>query len=264
MKNLYFLLVVLLPVFAKAQSKANAPISFWPELQLSTEIGEGSLLFFKNGYRINTDNRYNDLRDSGILSNFERIELSVGFEQTLSDHWRAGAIYRYAIEDFPKSQFYTLFLRHNGHLKSLYFNKQLTAEYVRQENHDPFGRFAGMAELGKRLPLKSKFITPAIAIDAMVISDFSKEDKFAAQERTIDRTRLRFSLNYELTDKLRINPYFMRQTDYYYMLVSPVYDEQGKLVKDGYTTKRNRISPVFGLEVKYAFNVTPNTASITY
>lgn len=98
----------------------------------------------------------------------------------------------------------------------------------------------------------------------MVISGFGKENQSAAQERTIDRTRLRLSLNYELTEKLRINPYFMRQTDYYYVLVSPVYDEQGKLVKDGYTTKRNRISPVFGVEVKYNINLAPQTASITY
>ncbi len=264
MRNVYILIVLLLPLFAQAQKRVTAPAAIWPEVQVSTELGEGSILFFKNGYRINTDDRYNDLKDSGVLSTFERIELSVGFEQTLSDHWRGGAIYRYALEDFPKSHFYTLFLRHNGHLKSLYFNKQFTGEYVRQEGQDPFGRFTGMAELGKRLPLKSKFITPSITFDAMVINDFSKEDKFATQERTIDRTRLRINLNYELTEKLRINPYFMRQTEYYYVLISPVYNEQGKLVQEGYTAKRNRVTPIFGFEVKYALDFTPQTASITY
>jgi hypothetical protein len=264
MKKIYLAILILLPLFAQAQSKVTAPSAIWPELQVSTELSEGSLLFFKNGYRINTDDRFNDLRKTGILSNFERIELTVGYEQTLSDHWRGGAIVRYAIEDYPKTQFYTLFMRHNGHIESLYFNKQFTAEYVRQEEQDPFGRFTAMAEVGKRLPLKNKFITPSITFDAMVINDFSKDDKFTTQERTIDRTRLRLNLNYELTEKLRINPYFMRQTDYYYMLVSPVYDEQGKLIKEGYTTKRNRISPVFGLELKYAINFTPHTASITY
>ena len=98
----------------------------------------------------------------------------------------------------------------------------------------------------------------------MVISEFGKESGNDTQERTIDRTRLRLNLNYELNEKLRINPYFMRQTDYYFVLVPPVYDDMGKLVEDGYTTKRNRISPVFGLELKYNINRTPNTASITY
>lgn len=264
MKKLYFILLFLLPLLTLGQSKVTAPTGIWPELQVSYGVSDDGLLFFRNQYRINTDGEYNDLKESGILSGFERVELSLGYEHTFTEHWRGGAILRYAAEDFPKMMFYTLFLRHNGNLGSLYFNKQLLAEYTDQEEQEAFGRFRGYAELGKRLPLKSKFITPGISYEAMVISGFGKENQSAAQERTIDRTRLRLSLNYELTEKLRINPYFMRQTDYYYVLVSPVYDEQGKLVKDGYTTKRNRVSPVFGLEVKYNINLAPQTASITY
>ncbi|GAB3198796.1 hypothetical protein ABID22_001921 [Pontibacter aydingkolensis] len=264
MKKLYFILLLLLPVLTQGQSKVTAPTAIWPELQATYGLGEDGLMFFRNQYRINTDSDYNDLKQSGLLSNFERIELSLGYEHTFTDHWRGGAILRYAAEDFPKILFYGLFLRHNGNLGSLYFNKQLLTEYVDQEERDAFGRFRGTAELGKRLPLKSRFITPSISYETLVISNFGKENNSTAQERTVDRTRLRLSLNYELTEKLRINPYFMRQTDYYYVLVSPVYDEQGKLIEDGYTTKRNRISPVFGLEIKYNINRASHTASITY
>ncbi|WP_299822917.1 DUF2490 domain-containing protein [uncultured Pontibacter sp.] len=264
MKKLYFILLLLLPALTQGQSKVTAPTAIWPELQVNYGLGESGLLFFRNQYRINTDGDYNDLNESGVLSTFERVELSLGYEQTFTDHWRGGAILRYAAEDFPKMVFYTLFLRHNGNLGSLYFNKQLIAEYTDQEERDAFGRFRGMAELGRRLPLKNKFITPSISYEAMVISSLGKKDQGNTQERTIDRTRLRVSLNYELTEKLRLNPYFMRQTDYYYVLVSPEYNEQGQLVKDGYTTKRNRVSPVFGLEVKYNINRAAQTASITY
>ncbi|WP_276497789.1 DUF2490 domain-containing protein [Pontibacter litorisediminis] len=263
MKKLYFILL-LLPMLAQAQSKITAPATIWPELQVSAEVGEEGVLFLRNGYRINTDSDFNDLKESGFLSNFERVELSLGYEHTLSDHWRGGAMLRYAAENYPKTMFYGLFLRHSGEVKGLYFNKQLLAEYVDQENYDAFGRFRLSAELGKRLPLGGRFITPSINYEAMLRSNLGKEYDGRQQERNIDRTRLRLSLNYELTEKLRINPYFMRQTDYYYVLVPPVYNEQGQLQQDGYTAKRNRITPVIGLELKYSFGASPGTASISY
>jgi hypothetical protein len=265
MKKLYpLLLLVLLPFLTQAQRKVSAPTAIWPELQLNYGLGESGLLFFRNQYRINTDGRYNDLRESGVLSSFERVELALGYEHILTEHWRGGAVVCYAAEDYPTASFYSLFLRHNGNIRSLYFNKQAMAEYMNVEDQDALGRFRFTAELGKRLPFKGKFITPAISYEALLLSNLGNDEGLTTEERTIDRTRLRVNLAYELIEKLRLTPYFMRQTDYYYVLVSPVYDENEKLVEEGYTTKRNRISPVVGLEIKYTFNKASSTASITY
>jgi hypothetical protein len=96
-----------------------------------------------------------------------------------------------------------------------------------------------------------------------VVKEFGRETNDLL-ERTIDRTRLRLDATYEFSDKLRITPYFLRQTDYYFVQVSPKYDEDGVLVEQGYTTKRNRISPVFGLELKYTIKRATSTASYTY
>ncbi|MCC9165908.1 DUF2490 domain-containing protein [Pontibacter harenae] len=260
---LIFLLVVL-PAFSQAQRKVTAPTAIWPELQLSYGVSEKSLFFFRNQYRINTDSRFNDLKNSGPLSNFERVELTLGYEFTSNEHWRGGALVRYAIENYPKITFYTFFLRHNGHIGSLYFNKQGAFDFANQEDQDLAGRVRLMVELGKRLPIGSKYITPSIRYEIMMLTELGETDRNNLEERSIDRTRLRLSLNYELTEKLRINPYFMRQTDYYYAMVPPKYDENDVLLEDGYTTKRNRVSPVFGLEIKYNFNIAPNTASISY
>lgn len=264
MKRLCFLLLLAFPLLTQAQSKVSAPWAIWPGLQLNLGMGEDGVLFFQNQYRINTDSRYNDLRETGPLSNFERVELAVGYEHALSEHWRGGALYRYAAEDYPKTSFYSLFLRHGGTVRSLFFNKQVTAEYVQQQDQNAFARFRVEGELGKRLPFKGRFLTPSLSYEAMLLSNFNRQESMDAQERAIDRTRLRLNLTYELTDKLRITPYLMRQTHYYYVLVPPVYDEQEQLLEEGYTTKRNRISPVIGLEIKYTLNSAPNTASITY
>lgn len=87
MRKLYIaLLLLLLPLLGQAQSKITASTSLWPELQASLGVGEEGLLFLRNGYRINTDSDYNDLKDSGVLSAFERVELSLGYEHTLSEH----------------------------------------------------------------------------------------------------------------------------------------------------------------------------------
>lgn len=258
MKKLYLILTLaVLPLLSDAQSKVSAPTAIWPELQLSYGLGESGLLFLQNQYRINTDNRYNG------VGSFERVEFTLGYEHAFTDHWLAGAMFRYAKEDMPSSNFTSAFVRHAGSLKGLYFNKQLMLDYVNQERRDPFARFRLMAELGKRLPLGERFLTPSLSYEMFVVNEFGEETNDLL-ERTIDRTRLRLDATYELSDKLRITSYFLRQTDYYFVQVSPKYDEDGVLVEPGYTTKRNRISPVFGLELKYSFNRATSTASYTY
>jgi len=263
MNKLYLILLLFLPLLAQGQSKITASTAVWPELQLNYSLGKHDILFLQNQYRINADAHYNDLKESGPLRYFERVELAMGYEHTFSEHWRGGAILRYAAEDFPKTLFYTLFLRHNGHVGSLYFNKQAAFEYADQEARDGFGRFRLEAVLGRRFPIRRKFITPSVSYEALLLTEFGKNKPLYA-ERVIDRTRLRFSLNYELTEKLRINPYFMRQTDYYYVQIPPKYNKSGQLQEDGYTTMCNRISPVAGLELRYSFNIKPNPANITY
>ena len=258
MKNLYLMLsLALLPLLSNAQSKVNAPTAIWPELQLSYGLGENGLLFLQNQYRINTDERYNG------VGSFERIEFTLGYEHAFTEHWLAGAMFRYANEDMPSSNFTSAFVRHAGSIKGLYFNKQLMLDYVKQERRDPFARFRFSAELGKRLPLGKRFVTPSFSYEMFVVNEFG-QDTNELLERTIDRTRLRLDATYEINDKFRITPYFLRQTDYYFVEIGPKYDEGGLLVEQGYTTKRNRISPVFGLELKYTINRTTSTASYTY
>lgn len=258
MKKLYLILsLAVLPLLSSAQSKVSAPTAIWPELQLGYGVGESGLLFLQNQYRINTDERYNG------VGSFERIEITLGYEHGFTDHWLAGAMFRYAKEDMPSSNFTSAFLRHAGSIKGLYFNKQLMLDYVNQERRDPFARFRLMAELGQRLPVGQRFITPSLSYEMFVVKEFGNETNNLLV-RTIDRTRLRLDATYELSEKLRITPYFLRQTDYYFVEVSPKYDENGMLLEQGYTTKRNRVSPVFGLELKYTFNRAISPSSYTY
>lgn len=258
MRKLYLVvLLVALPLLAQAQSKIKTPTAIWPELQLSYGLGENGLLFLQNQYRINTDERYNG------VGSFERVQFALGYEHAFTEHWLAGAIVRYAKEDMPSSRFASAYLRHAGQVKGLIFNKQLLLDYVNQDRRDAFGRFNLSAELGKRLPLGQRFITPMIAYELQVIKELEQEVN-QLQVRTIDRTRLRLEATYELSDKLRITPYFMRQTDYYFAEIGPKYDENDVLLEPGYTTKRNRISPVFGLELKYTLNRATSVSSYTY
>lgn len=270
MKKLLWSALICLSVFTtaaikavQAQSKVTAPAGIWPELQVSYGVGEKGLFFFQNQYRINADSRFNDLRESGLLSNFERIQFSLGYEHTFSDHWRGGAIWRYAAEDVPSTSFYGLFLRHSGALKSLYFNKQLLLEYVDQERQVAAARYKFMAELGKRLPIKQRYLTPSISYEAALFSEFGAENS-VYDDRFIDRLQLRLNLTYEVKTRLRITPYIMRQTACYYMEVSPVYDDNDNLIKNGYRAKRNIITPMWGIELKYDINRQASTANFSY
>jgi hypothetical protein len=261
MKKLYFILLLMLPLTAQAQParKATMEATIWPELQLGYGIGEDGFLFFRNQYRINTDDRYNNLRENGLLSNFERIEFSLGYEHTLTDHWRGGAIVRYAAENFPKTTFYSLFMRHNGDISKLYFNKQLMYEYATQEKQDAYSRFKLTGELGWRLGIKDHFLTPSLSYEVLLRTEFGEGDD-TQKQRTIDRTRLRLGLTYEATERFRITPYIVRQTDYFF--VEARYDEDNKEIDPA--GKYNRVQPIVGLEVKYSIKRPPSTASITY
>ncbi|WP_242923540.1 hypothetical protein [Pontibacter liquoris] len=258
------LLLALLPLLGRAQSKRTAPAALWPELQLSYGVGSSGHFFLWNQYRINTDEAYNDLTRRGPLSHFERIELTLGYEHTFSAHWRGGALVRYAAENYPKTGFYTLFLRHNGQIGNVYFNKQALFAYAHREAQQAVGQFLLKAEAGRRFPVGQQFLTPVVSYEVMLLQEFNQDKTAPRDERIVDRTRLQLGLTYELTEKLRLTPYVLRQTDYYYVLIPPVYDELGQLQKDGYTSARNRITPVVGLELKYSLHTAPNTASITY
>jgi hypothetical protein len=262
---LLLLLIAFLPTTKQvlAQSKITASTAVWPELQVSFGVGESSLFFFQNQYRINTDSRFNDFKDTGLLSNFERIQVSLGYQYTFTNYWRGGMLWRYAAEDFPSTSFYTLFIRHSGTIKKLFLNKQFLVEYVNQEGQEATGRYRLMAELGKRFPIKNTYLTPSLSYEAAIFTNFRQESSLS-QERFIDRTRLRLNITYEVNPKLRVTPYFMRQTDYYYVEIPPVYDENDMLVENGYRTKRNRISPVIGVELKYTINRELPTASFSY
>lgn len=266
LRTILFILVFALLAQTKgvlAQSKVTASAAIWPAWQVSYGIGESSLFFFENQFRINTDSRFNDFRDSSVLSNFERIQVSVGYEYAFTDHWRGGALWRHAAEDFPVTNFYGLFVRHSGAIKSLFFNKQVLVEYVDQEEQNAAGRYRLMAEIGKRLPVKQWYLAPSLSYEAALFTDFRQADT-TSEERFIDRGRVRLNLTFEVNTKLRITPYFMWQTDYYYVEVPPVYDENDMLVTNGYRTERNRITPITGMEIKYSFNRDMPTASFSY
>jgi hypothetical protein len=264
LKICFLLLTFLLShQFVQAQKKVTASLGIWPEIQISYKAGDNGLFFFRNQYRINTDPRFNDFRESGLLSNFEQIQINLGYEHTLTEHWRGGGIFRYAAENYPSTSFYNLFIRHTGAVKSLYFTKQFATEYVMREDQDPSARILFLSEVGKRLTIKQHTFTPAISYEAAVFSQLKKKNT-TAEERMIDRTRLRMNVTWEASSKLFISTYFMRQTEFYYVEIPPVYNEDDILVTNGYRTKRNRITPLVGFTVNYNINSQVQPASIAY
>jgi hypothetical protein len=264
MEKLCFLILLCLPLSLIAQVKANSSIAVWPEIQVGMGVGEAGILFLRNQYRINSDNRFNDLQSKGPLSGFERVEVSLGYEHEVTDHWRTGGILRYAAEDNVQMIFYSAFLRHNGLIKEFFFNKQIQLDYISQEKVNPSAQSGFKAELGRVYRLGGKNIVPAISYEAFLTSDLKKDKNNISENRFIDRTQLKLNITYEFSDKLRLSPYFNKQTKYYYVLVAPVYNNQGQLEQDGFTTKLNRVYPMLGLELKYTIKRTVSTASITY
>jgi hypothetical protein len=240
-------LLLITAVSVSAQIKVRRPAEIWPDLQADYNFDNNSFFFFRNEYRHTTDQSFNNLSEDGPWNNFNRIQFQLGYEHAITDKWSGGASGRYAFEN-RDIIFSEIFLRHTGSIiEKFRFMKRGTFEHLINEGRPNEGRFRLLLELDKVFKLSNeRVIRPRVSYEVFKLTTFGRGDD-DPEGRNIDRTRLRFDLNFELNRYLFFSPYFTRQTDYY--VLEPQFDGNGNLTKQG--GSHNFITPVFGLGIRY-------------
>ncbi|CAN5785358.1 hypothetical protein BH24BAC1_BH24BAC1_22040 [soil metagenome] len=242
-------LLLLAVNMVSAQIKVRRPAEIWPDLQSDYNLDNNSFFFFRNEYRHTTDQSFNTLSEDSPWNNFNRIQVQLGYENSFTGKWSGGASGRYAFEegDIFFSEF---FLRHTGSIGEQFrFMKRGTFEHLSNEGNPNEGRFRLLLELDKIIELaQERVIRPRVSYEFFKNTTFGRGDD-DPEGRNIDRTRLRFDLNFELNRYLFFSPYFTRQTDYY--VLEPQFDGNGNLSKPG--GKHNFITPIFGMGIRFNF-----------
>ncbi|MFC5269075.1 DUF2490 domain-containing protein [Adhaeribacter terreus] len=245
-------------IFAQAQKTHSEPM-IWGDLQADYFLPNQSFFFFKTELRHNT-NSYGLIEDINLY----QVYFQLGYDQKLSDHWRAGGSARYTLDRRNNNQVYQAALQHNGKIGKTDFIKRISYDLMRFAESDGMGRLRPMVALERNFNfiLGGRALRPHLSYELFFYNDFQSED-LQTETRTVDRTRLRAALSFQATERLWLTPFFIRQTEYYNVL--PTYinevDAAGNLVLDGDGNpvvvekdpggKRNRIEPILGLEIRW-------------
>ena len=260
---LLLFMALSLPAHTFAQTKKDHTDPFiWTELQADYFLKDESFFFFRNMYRHNTNADFPGLRESGALSHIYLTYFQLGYDQKLTEHWRAALSARYTFDARNDNQIYLAYLQHNGKIGKTDFIKRLSYDIMNFKEGESRGRLRPRFSLERNVDLGRHKLRPGISYELFFYNNFNP-DQAEVAARTVDRSRLRISLSYKVSPHFWVTPYFMKQTEYYNVL--PTYmnelDADGNLVldPDGNPVliekdpggKRNRIEPIFGLDLRF-------------
>jgi hypothetical protein len=238
LKNASLLLffLTLIPTLLFGQGKIHRDAMVWPELQADYVMHSQSYFFFRNQYRLHTSSDFDRL---------ERMQFQLGYEHMFNENWSGGLSERLAFEDDRKLFFSEVFLRQRGHIGSVRFTKWADFEYIINSGADATSRFRFRADLDRRFEVSESLgIRPRLSYELLFLSGLTGENP--ANQRRVDRTRLRLDTSFEIADHVIITPYFTKQTNYIETL--PQYDQNGEIKIQG--GNQNVILPIIGLELR--------------
>ena len=242
-----FSFLLLVSADGVAQHKIHREATIWPELQVDYVFKSTSYFYFRNHYRHNLDEDFNFLRPDGPLKYLERLQFRAGFEHMFNANWSGGIAESYAIERTRKILFNEIFLRHLGTIGKVRFTKRASFEHIARWGQENYGRARLRADLDREYKLGKTNLKPRIAYELFFNFDYNADA--TQNNRNVDRTRLRLEVLCPITDHIAVTPFFTKQTDYF--VVESTYDANGTVIREG--GKQNHITPVFGLDLRYAF-----------
>jgi hypothetical protein len=229
-----------------AQRRVAREPALWPELQLDYVFKSTSFLYFRNHYRHVLDNDFNHLRESNGLQYLERIQLRLGYEHVFNPNWSAGLSESYAIERTRNILFNEVYARHTWAIGKFRLTERAIAEHIMRWPKNDNGRFRFRADLDHTFNVGNTTLRPRASYELFFYIDYQPDP--AAENRRVDRTRLRLDCQVILSDHVAITPYFIRQSDYF--IVEPAFDQDNNILRTG--GRQNHITPIWGLEARFS------------
>lgn len=191
------------------------------------------------------------------LLNYTQYRL--GYAQLIQKNLHLGI---FAQNDKSKTFVYRLFLKHRSKISKVYFDKQLSLEFVKYSKAYFESFEQGRLWFGLAYPFKlgkGKQFYPQLSYE--IFKTLDKKEPFQ-NERKIDRTRLRFDLVYEFSSKVKLSLFALKQSDYYFALAQFRLDTNGQMIEIKPERRLNLVKPVYGFSLYFNFGKEQNSFNL--
>lgn len=179
----------------------------------------------------------------------QRAQVQAGYEWRLGQRWSGGLAEKIVFDPGDFRTFYTAgFLRHSGHIGSVQFRKRALFEHLARNQEQPnTGQIRLRADLDRTFPVGRIALRPRLAYEIQFDLSFEKKTKAEQQqERRVDHAYLRVELGVDVSERLTLVPYLLKQTDFVVAIEQT--DADGNVSPGG---PRNLRFPGFGFDVRY-------------
>ena len=250
-------LLALLALPGAAQSKFTYPWGATLGGQLNILTAHDHALLLRTRLDRSFDTDYNSLDRAAGGGQLQRAAVLLGYEWRLGERWSGGLIENMSFESGPARTFRTGgFLRHCGHIGSVQFRKRVLAEHLATAigNLRPpgAGRIRLRADLDRTWQVGALGLRPRLAYEVQFDLALQQQDAATkTAQRTVDYGVLRVECAVDLTERLSIVPYVVRQT-YFITAIKQLNLDGTTRVRAG---PRNLRTPLVGLDFRYTLPV---------
>ncbi len=264
---LFSLLVCFKVTNAQTLEKFRESISVWSYLQGQYYSPNENFRFIADvQLRYSSEELYTELSSS---IPFYRGQYTLGGEYYMQKGWLLGASARVADERTTNIIVPKGWIAHRGEFLGLSFYKEVGIEsfnYFETIGNTPdYYRWSLLVSLAKELSLGDKLLT--LHMDYRIFRN--QGEARASQSRRIDKTRWFLGAKYPLTEKLDLEIFLMKETNYLKLIATQGrFDAEGNQIEPPKPERNyNKVTPILGFGLSYAIkksSKTTNPSSLFY
>lgn len=222
----------------------------WSGIEAEYQYSSNSLFYFDHQWRHVTRQTVGNIKHRGVLSHFEDIRATIGYEQLVLKETFLGLSQRVSFEEEEVKWYSRFWLLHEKKFTNSEMESRILFEHIRARDTSaeaetivPENRIRGNTGYNRKL----KFFKKEIEVGAEMEAMFELTAPEPGQEVSfIDRTRFEVMASYPIAKRWEITLFTISQTKYSYQTqdTESVNATQQKI-------KTNTFTPIIGLELEF-------------
>ncbi len=239
------------PLFVAAQVKNEVEyLQVWAGVEAEYQYTPKSLFYFDHQYRHVARQTEGNIKKSGLLSHFEDIRATVGYERLVLKETYLGLSQRVSFEEEEVKWYSRFWLGHEKDFEKSEIESRILFEHIRAkdtsaeaEKIEPENRIRGNTGYNRKLNFFKKEIEIGAELEAMFELNAPEQGQSV---RFIDRTRFEVMASYPVSKRWEITLFAISQTKYRYQKPET---EPGNRLQE--KIKTNTFTPIVGLELEF-------------
>lgn len=238
-----FFILFSFSCFAQEDQEIVVSSQIWTDLNVQYDLDSIHHIVFTHQQRYGQQNT--DFSTVSLFQFIYRMDNSIMYEYTPKKKWKGGMRESFVLKVNNYRELFTrIFLTHQGHIKSIHFNKSLNVDWFTplRNNDNPnivqydLGRLVYMFDFSKEFYIKEHKIIPLFNIHLFQMQ-LLQESNFSPYKNVfIDQTRFFLGVDYYPFTHLKVNLFGML--------------EQRFFAKNDGSTLTIKI-PTYGLSIQY-------------